>query len=264
MDAMCTYVHLCASVPQEQSQAASFIERRSKAAKAIDSTTRQLQTLSNALIDEEAMATRQYGFLDLNKELRGIVSLMAASVEAIQQIQKIRQHSFYLDRMIGHYALLIRKARSGILSPPHPKGRRATAADAEHILPLLHEAMTGSAPSQAIEVYYRENNTSRDMARFFHEETKAKLQKLIDGLNCIIPGFEERIGTEPLEDIPKTPVQVPVSPDCAEILWLADIHSAYIHSHNQGGFLDLAQALLEMLSACGPGISGTRDNSARS
>jgi hypothetical protein len=164
-------------------------------------------------------------------------------------MQDVRRPFSSVVNTIHAHAVLRRTGREALLNPPHPKDSRASAKDAEIILPVLHEAIIGTPPNRRIRTLYMENNTQRDKRRIEEEETIAKIQAIVEKINKIIPGFVERIKTEDLKDIPKNPLQVPISPDCAEILWLAKLHSACTEFGDKPTFIEAAEMILQIMAA---------------
>jgi len=248
MIAMCNYVNHCAGIQKAEAKAKQYIDTRLASADQAQSAQAQLVRLRRALENEQNSAARLYRFPELNSELYIIVDVIAACIPAIQEIQNVRRSSFAVEDLIRYEALGTRMARDQMLNPPHPQRRRATAADAVFILPVLHEATLGHSPNEKITRLYRENNTQRDKLRLLEKKTVAKLRGMVENFDKIIPGFMERIETENLKEMSKSPLTVPISPDTQEILWLARLHSACIQSGDKPGFIDAAQTILRMMT----------------
>ena len=249
MLAMCTYVNLCAAKPISERLAKSYIDTRIMSANQVRSVKTHLIKLSKALEKEQSAASQLYRFPMLNKDILLIVELMSACLPAIQEIQDIRRPFFSIADLIRRQAVLRRMARDGFLNPPHPRHLRASAADAEIILPVLHEALIGAPPDEKVITLYLENNTQRDLGRFDEEETIAKINAMEERFNTIVPEFKERIRAEDLKDITKRPLELPVSTDCSEIMLLAQIHSSSVQSGDKSGSIQAVQIMLEIMVA---------------
>jgi hypothetical protein len=248
MIAMCTYVGLNASQGEMREDAESFINRRFESAKQADSTAKQVSALRTALMDEEISALHRFGFPELNKELYLVLDLISACIEAIQDVQRIRQFSFSLLRTQRLQAAQIKMARDQALNSERHKGNRASARDLEVILPVLHEAITGAPPNDKAATTYKENNMTKDALRLREEKTIAKLQSMVNGFNEVLPGFMDRLDNEHLKDMPKSPRMIPLSDSSSEILWLSDIHAACTQADDKSAILVQLQAIQEVVT----------------
>ena len=88
--------------------------------------------------------------------------------------------------------------------------------------------------------YFRPANTRRDKSRSTEDSNRVKWNKLIDRLEAIAPGFRE---VDNLDDIQKIPLEVSLSDDSSEIVWLSELHSAYARAPDKAAFREWLQDL---------------------
>lgn len=234
---MCTYVLLCIGRPELTEKAASLIEKRFEVSKQIKSTVDQLAALRRALSDEESFAFHNYNFPEMNERAQSILGLMSACTETVQEFQQIGKSKFSVQGILRKHALLMKEARYDICHCKHLKGLKPTAEIVERLLPVVHEAISGSYPDNRIEKLYDFDNMERDARRLFDELNVAKLHNMIEGFNKIIPGFLKRIVNEDLESIVKISPEHPISLNAEEIVALSDLHEIYTNSCNQLEFV---------------------------
>ena len=179
MTAMCAYVGLCATIPEIQAGYASFLETTSASNKHLGNVLEHVEESRRAL-DREAIATKiLFGDLSIDWERHQTLTLLSnclrhsyARDNASHTLVSVRAHSTL-------YSDLVRTYRAAILAPPHQLRQHATASEAETILRILHEALTGEAPSIGAAKYYRAQNTMRDKSRY--RRSKSTLDGLLEG-----------------------------------------------------------------------------------
>ena len=177
--AMCVYVHLCASLPIKQATARFFASRRDNALKQIKATADQLSKLRDALRLEAESARALFQSHEIDYLAQTILSLLASSLRRIEANINSRKDLSRLGGYFASRAIIMRRFRASMIDCSHPKGRRATAAELELLLPVLHEAITGAIPNPKNQKLYLSNNSYKHKSRLARGNTLAALNAVM-------------------------------------------------------------------------------------
>lgn len=226
MSTMCHYVQLSIELdrfPKKEKTYSSFL---SDTRAQLDEVIKEYERMIGLLQQEETFAEKEFHLSRYNDELIAIVGLARGCLKAAMEIRNARRADFSVLRR-KHDLFALRKLACHIMKNPFHKTQKvAKIMEISHIIPILHEAISGKTPTAS--QYHVEH--LRAEAKSIHEEsTKNRLRDIESKIEMMSPGSLD-IHNESWRDTPKAPKELILSTESALLCTLSYIFQSNVKS----------------------------------